>query len=98
MQVEAGKVDWAAHANDPAGLLYDQIAFDDAVEEAIKFAEEDGETLVIITTDHGNANPGMMYGKDVNENFDRLQKFKGTNEMVLNSITKNDTAYKFKIL
>ena len=96
LQVEAGKVDWSAHANDPAGLLYDQIAFDDAAEEAIKFAEVDGETLVIITTDHGNANPGMMYGKDVNENFDRLQKFKGTNEMVLNSISKDDTASKIQ--
>src|SRR5690606_20824378 len=29
LQVEAGKVDYAAHANDIAGLLYDQLAFDD---------------------------------------------------------------------
>lgn len=84
-------MDWAAHANDAAALLYDQMAFDDAVEEAIKFAEDDGETLVIVTTDHGNANPAMMYGKDVNENFDRLQNFTQTNEWILNSITKNDT-------
>lgn len=48
-------MDWAEHANDAAALLYDQMAFDDAVEEAIKFAEDDGETLVIVTTDHGNA-------------------------------------------
>ncbi|MCB0443265.1 MAG: alkaline phosphatase, partial [Flavobacterium sp.] len=31
LQVEGGKVDWAAHANDIAGLLYDQVAFDEAV-------------------------------------------------------------------
>ena len=41
MQVEGGKVDWAAHANDTAGLLYDQIAFDDAVKVALEFAEND---------------------------------------------------------
>ncbi|MGF1555438.1 alkaline phosphatase, partial [Paucihalobacter sp.] len=94
LQVEAGKVDWAAHANDAAGLLYDQMAFDDAIEVAIKFAEEDGETLVVITTDHGNANPGMMYGKNVNENFDRLQTFKYTNEWILNNLTKDDSTTK----
>lgn len=91
LQVEGGKVDWAAHANDAAGLLYDQIAFDDALEVAIKFAEEDGETLVIITTDHGNANPGIMYGKNASENFDRLQSFKYTNEWILNTISNNDS-------
>jgi len=35
MQVEAGKVDWAAHANDTAALLYDQAAFDEAIKVAI---------------------------------------------------------------
>src|SRR5690606_12847367 len=30
LQVEGGKVDWAAHANDVGGLLYDQLAFDEA--------------------------------------------------------------------
>ena len=31
--VEGSKVDWAAHANDPAGLLSDALAFDAAVEK-----------------------------------------------------------------
>ena len=35
LQVEGGKVDWAAHANDAAALIYDQIAFDEAVAAAI---------------------------------------------------------------
>src|SRR5690606_11747902 len=63
LQVEAGKVDWAAHANDVAALIHEQLQFDEAIETAMKFAEEDGNTLVVITTDHGNANPGMIYGK-----------------------------------
>ena len=94
LQVEGGKVDWAAHANDASAMLYDQMAFDDAVESAIKFAEEDGETLVIVTTDHGNANPGIMYGENANENFDRLKSFKHTNEWILNSITQTDSIKK----
>ncbi|WP_205903374.1 alkaline phosphatase, partial [Pseudomonas viridiflava] len=61
LQVEGGKVDWAAHANDLSGLIFDQLAFDEAVGKVIEFAEKDGETLVIFTTDHGNSNPGLFY-------------------------------------
>ncbi|PRY50355.1 alkaline phosphatase [Arcticibacter pallidicorallinus] len=91
MQVEAGKVDWAAHANDAAALIYDQIAFDDAVKAAIDFAEKDGETLVIITTDHGNANPGL-FGAD--SNFDKLHHFKQTNDWLLKGIDRSFSASK----
>lgn len=88
LQVEAGKVDWAAHANDISGLIYDQIAHDEAIKVAIDFAEKDKNTLVIITTDHGNANPGLIYGKTVNENFDSIQNYKQTNDWILNGIGK----------
>src|SRR5690606_21916257 len=73
LQVEGGKVDWAAHANDVGGLLYDQLAFDDALAVALAFAEADGDTLVIVTTDHGNANPGL-FGST--KNFERVINFK----------------------
>lgn len=86
MQVEGGKVDWAAHGNDVAGLIYDQIAFDEAVKVAIEFAEKDGETLVIITTDHGNANPGLFYGKAANTNFDRIQRFRQSNAWLMDKM------------
>ena len=94
MQVEGGRVDWAAHANDIAGLIHDQLAFDDAVKVALDFAEKDKNTLVIITTDHGNANPGIMYGKDVTTRFDSLLKYKKSNEWLLNQINKDTTATK----
>lgn len=88
MQVEGGKVDWAAHANDAAALLYDQVAFDEAVKVALDFAEKDKETLVVITTDHGNANPGLFYGSNADKNFDTLQHYRHTNDWVLNGINK----------
>lgn len=96
LQVEGGKVDWAAHANDVSALLYDQLAFDDAVKVAIDFAEKDKNTLVIITTDHGNANPGVIYGKDANSNFDLIQNFTHTNEWVLNEIKPEDSVSKVR--
>lgn len=91
LQVEGGKVDWAAHANDIGGLIYDQVAFDEAVKVAIDFAEKDKETLVIMTTDHGNANPGVIYGKYANANFDSIQKYTHTNEWLLNEIKPSST-------
>ncbi|WP_291287886.1 alkaline phosphatase [Flavobacterium sp.] len=84
--IEAGKVDWAAHANDIAALIHDQLAFDEAVKTAIDFAEKDKETLVIITTDHGNANPGLIYGTAATEKFNSIAEYKYTNEYILNAI------------
>ena len=96
LQVEAGKVDWAAHANDIGGLLYDQVAFDEAIKVAMDFAETDGDTLVIITTDHGNANPGVIYSNKANENFDSVQGYKHTNEWILNGIGKETSINSIK--
>lgn len=96
LQIESGKVDWAAHANDIAGLIHDQIEFDEAVKVAIDFAEKDKETLVIITTDHGNANPGIIYGKYANDNFDSIQKYTQTNEWILNQIKSDSTVSQVK--
>ncbi|MGO4905301.1 alkaline phosphatase [Flavobacterium sp. W20_MBD1_R3] len=91
LQVEAGKVDWAAHGNDITGLIYDQVAHDEAIKVAIDFAEKDKNTLVIITTDHGNANPGIIYGNDANTNFDSIQRYTQTNDWILNGIGRETT-------
>ena len=95
LQVEGGKVDWAAHANDIGGLLYDQIAFDEAVAEAIDFAEKSGNTLVVMTTDHGNANPGLFYGSNADSNFERIFNFKHTNNWVLDGVNKDTSVSSF---
>ena len=96
LQVEAGKVDWAAHGNDIAGLIYDQVAHDEAIKVAIDFAEKDENTLVIITTDHGNSNPGVVYGKDADAKFDSIQNYKHTNEWILNGIGKETSISQVK--
>lgn len=96
LQVEAGKVDWAAHGNDIAALIYDQTAHDEAVKVAIDFAEKDENTLVIITTDHGNANPGVIYGKEANKQFDSIQNYKYTNDWILNGFGKETSISQIK--
>lgn len=73
LQIEGGRIDHAAHGNDAASLVADQIAFDDALGIALAFARERDDTLVIVTTDHANANPGLtLYGSTGNQAFERL--------------------------
>lgn len=91
LQVEGGKVDWAAHGNDAPALIYDQVAFDEAVRTAVQFAEKDGNTLVIITTDHGNSNPGLYYGDNADRNFARLFDFTHSNDHILMGTKTNET-------
>lgn len=55
LMVEGSKIDWSAHANDPIGMITEFLAFDDAVKEAIEFAKKDGNTAVIVCSDHGNS-------------------------------------------
>lgn len=62
LMVEGSKVDWAAHANDPAGIIGEYLAFDEAVGKAIEFAKKDGNTTVVILPDHGNS--GFSIGRN----------------------------------
>lgn len=59
LQVEGARIDHAAHNNDIAAQLWDQLAFDDALGVCLDFAARRGDTLVITTSDHGNASPGF---------------------------------------
>ncbi len=76
LMVEGGRVDHAAHANDAAAILWDQLAFDDAIGRARAFAEARGDTLLVVTTDHGNSNPGLngmgLDYLDSNDHFERI--------------------------
>lgn len=97
LMVEGSKIDWAAHANDPIGMISDFLAFDDAVKEALEFAEKNPNTLVIAVTDHGNS--GITIGNtNTNSTYDKtpvsayiepLKKAKMTVEGAL-SLLKED--------
>ncbi|MFS8188801.1 alkaline phosphatase [Rossellomorea marisflavi] len=60
LMVEGSKVDWAAHQNDPVGMISEILSFDRAVGEALAFAKKDGNTMVVAVTDHGNS--GLTIG------------------------------------
>ena len=72
LMVEGSKVDWAAHANDPAALITDFIAFDKACGVALDFAKADGKTVVVVVPDHGNS--GFSIGSNKCPNYTTLTK------------------------
>lgn len=92
LQVEGGRVDHGAHANDTAGLLYDQVAFDDTIATVLDFVDGRDDTLLLITTDHGNANPGLNAIGDRYEDspamFDRIADFQRSNEWVFRELNE----------
>lgn len=51
--VEGARIDHAGHANDAAGSIHDQMAFEDAIGTALEFIDAHPDTLLVITTDHG---------------------------------------------
>jgi alkaline phosphatase len=67
LMVEGGAVDWAAHANDTGRLIEEQVSFNETVDSVVDWVEENSswdETMVIVTTDHGN---GLLLGPDATE-------------------------------
>ena len=71
LMVEGSKIDWAAHANSPAGLISEIRSFDDAVGAALNFAKNNKDTLVIISSDHGNG--GITIGnQDTTGNYSEI--------------------------
>ena len=75
LMVEGSKIDWAAHANNTNGIVSEILAFDEAVKEAVEFAKKDGNTVVVVTTDHGNS--GITIGSNYyNENIGSYDKAK----------------------
>lgn len=97
LQVEGARVDHAAHANDVGALVHEQLAFDEAVGEVLRYAEGRDDTLVFVMTDHGNANPGLngtggsfasrsaSYG-ETQRCFERLADFRRTNTWIMEGL------------
>lgn len=70
LMVEGSQVDWAAHANDAVTMIDEYLAFDEAVGIAMDFAKKDGNTAVVVLSDHGNS--GFSIGRKDCGGYDRL--------------------------
>ncbi len=108
LMVEGGRIDHAAHGNDGAAAILDQVAFDEAIATALAFVDRNPDTLLIVTTDHGTGgfNVNGLGSEDfistapayseTTPAFDRLKGFKSSLEL-LGAKTKGMSAKEFVV-
>ena len=52
LMVEGSQIDFACHGNDSAWMVDEVVDFSQAIQIALDYAEEHGNTLVVVTADH----------------------------------------------
>lgn len=66
LMVEGSQIDWGGHANSTVYIVEDMLDFDQTVGQALEFAAKDGETLVLVTSDHETGGMALT-GGDISE-------------------------------
>lgn len=96
MMVEGGKIDWACHANDAASSIYDTLAFNDSVKEALKFYDKHpDETLIVVTADHETGGLTLGFAGTGYSNFyDKLKAQKVSYVTLENKVTEYAKSHK----
>ncbi len=61
LMVEAGKLDWAAHANDAGTLFHELLELDETLGYLKDFADKNEGTLVYINADHDTGTGAFAY-------------------------------------
>ncbi|MBR0540407.1 MAG: alkaline phosphatase [Bacteroidales bacterium] len=71
LMVEGSQIDFACHANDSAYMVDEVVDFSYAIQVALDYAEEHGNTLVVVTADHETGGLTMpdKQGKYTNVSF-----------------------------
>lgn len=64
LMIEGAKIDYAGHSKCLPGTVIEMLSFDLAVAEALKFADKNGETLVIVTGDHETGGLVLLNGHE----------------------------------
>ena len=87
LQVEGARIDHAAHKNDIGGILHEQMAFDDTIAKVQAMTKDHDDILIVLTSDHGNANPGLngtgaRYAQ-TNDHFQKIAQITGSVERFL---------------
>lgn len=69
LMVEGSQIDWAGHKNNQDYLMSELNDFCGAINVALDFAEENGNTLVVVTADHETGGMSINDGKSDGSNL-----------------------------
>ncbi len=82
LMIEGGAIDWAAHSNQTARMIAEEIYFNNAVDKVIEWIEQNSsweETLLIVTADHETGYITAPYNGNENIDWELIpQSPKGT--------------------
>ncbi|QMW04546.1 alkaline phosphatase [Spirosoma foliorum] len=62
IMAEGAQIDYGGHANEMRYVVEEMLDFDRTIGDAIRFADSNGETLVIITADHETGGLSLLDG------------------------------------
>lgn len=69
LMIESSQIDWGGHSNDAKYIIKEMLDFNQAIGKVFDFAEEDGETLVIVTADHETGGFALEGGEKMDANY-----------------------------
>lgn len=62
MMLESAQIDWGGHNNDMGYVVTEVLDFDQVIGEAMRFVDQNKETLLIITADHETGGLSLLDG------------------------------------
>jgi alkaline phosphatase len=73
LMVEGSQIDWGGHANEINYITSEFIEFNSAIEVALNYANNNSNTLVVVTADHETGGLAITGGKS--DNFEMISGF-----------------------
>jgi len=100
LQVEAGRIDHANHSSDAWAAILDTYELDLTLAVIDEYLKVNPKTLVIVTSDHGNAGWGINgTGPEYNDSTEALKKYqpiKASFEVIKTRLKKETTPAEIK--
>lgn len=102
--VEGASIDKQGHANDITGVMSEMSGFETAFENAMKYAKQHKDTLVVATADHSTGGLTIGKGKDYKWDAKAVQSMKHSGKWMAEEIASGkdvaktiQTGYGFEV-
>lgn len=86
LMIEGASIDKQGHANDITGVMSEMSGFESAFENAMKYAQQHPDTLVVATADHSTGGLTIGKGKDYKWDPKAIQSMKHSGKWMAEEI------------